>query len=111
MTEQDYKEKSAAIKESGMPLDIQKYFQRLLDKDFNAEDKWILCSEKLPEKDGRYLTTSCLNEIETYDLWFEAGSWLTDECGEQYYGDVIAWQQLPEPYSCTSATNKEEFHE
>ena len=29
MTEQDYKEKSAAIKESGMPLDIQKYFQRL----------------------------------------------------------------------------------
>ncbi len=34
MTEQEYKEMTLALKHSGIPLDIQKEFQRLLDKEF-----------------------------------------------------------------------------
>ena len=32
--EQDYRETTVAIKESGMPLPIQKYIQRLVDQDY-----------------------------------------------------------------------------
>ena len=32
--EQEYKEWTMAIKESGMPLPIQKYIQRLVDQDY-----------------------------------------------------------------------------
>lgn len=34
MTEQDYKEMITAVKESGIPLDMQKNLQRLVDKEF-----------------------------------------------------------------------------
>ena len=45
MTEQNYKELTAVLKESGIPLDIQKELQRLVDKEYinhteqNGEDK------------------------------------------------------------------------
>lgn len=32
--EQEYRETTAAVKESGIPLPIQKYIQRLIDKDY-----------------------------------------------------------------------------
>ena len=44
MTEQNYKELTAVLKESGIPLDIQKELQRLVDKEYinhteqNGED-------------------------------------------------------------------------
>lgn len=34
MTEENYKEITAAVKESGIPLQMQKELQRLLDKEF-----------------------------------------------------------------------------
>ena len=34
MTEENYKEITAAVKESGIPLQMQKELQRLLDKQF-----------------------------------------------------------------------------
>lgn len=34
MTEKNYKEITAAVKESGIPLQMQKELQRLLDKEF-----------------------------------------------------------------------------
>ena len=34
MTEQDFKELTTAVKESGIPLDLQKILQRLVDKEF-----------------------------------------------------------------------------
>ena len=34
MTEQGYKEMITAVKESGIPLDMQKILQRLVDKEF-----------------------------------------------------------------------------
>lgn len=38
MSEQDYKELTAVLKESGIPLDMQKDFQRMLDKEFNKKE-------------------------------------------------------------------------
>lgn len=39
MTEQNYKELTAAVKESGIALPMQKELQRLIDKEFNSSKK------------------------------------------------------------------------
>lgn len=51
--------------------------------------RWIPCSERLPEKDGRYLITGKMGTV--YSLDFEDGRW---------YGGIkpIAWRELPEPW-------------
>ena len=51
--------------------------------------KWIPCSEKLPEKDGYYLTTTCYRQVYC-DFWNEDHFDRTEA--------VIAWMLLPEPY-------------
>lgn len=62
--------------------------------------RWIPCSEGLPKKDGKYLTT-ILNEYDNelryvmtcyyfHDYWCP-----DDECASS---NVIAWMPLPEPY-------------
>lgn len=62
------------------------------------EQRWIPCSEKLPE-DGRclvtrfdFVTNTCFLDI----LWYEKGIWWN----RLYTGGfaVIAWMSLPEPY-------------
>lgn len=62
---------------------------------------WILCSERLPEEDGRYLTTVRYYNglIKCFDLYLSDEEWLIDEDDEEFScGKVIAWQPLPEPY-------------
>lgn len=49
MTEQDYKEKTAALKESGIPLDMQKDFQRMLDKEFSKKESCTGATETRKE--------------------------------------------------------------
>lgn len=64
-------------------------------------DGWIPCSERLPEENKRYITTSDVcgdGEIETFDLYFDDGVWFVDKGCEAFLGTVIAWQPLPEPY-------------
>lgn len=39
MDEQIYRELSKAVKESGIPLDLQKVIQRLLDKELMESEK------------------------------------------------------------------------
>ena len=39
MTEQDYKELTVAVKESGIALKLQKELQRLIDKEFIEKEK------------------------------------------------------------------------
>lgn len=54
---------------------------------------WIPCSERLPEREGRYLcTNSCWGKWAVdINMWTEDG-WL-------YAGnEPIAWMELPEPY-------------
>ena len=53
-----------------------------------SAQQWIPCSERLPEKDGEYLTTTedGLCDVESYGD------------GEWFYDDVVAWAPLPKPW-------------
>lgn len=55
-------------------------------------NKWIPCSERLPEKDDYYLITTSDGEIDVrkYDY---GTRW-----GWNGFERIIAWQPLPEPY-------------
>ena len=64
------------------------------------QQRWIPCSERLPEESEEVLTYSLngyieINSIETYDgttVWEnQHGDW-TD------FDEVVAWMPLPEPY-------------
>ena len=55
----------------------------------DSEPHWIPCSERLPEKDGYYLTTTCYRQVYC-DFWNEDHFDRTEA--------VIAWMPLPEPY-------------
>ena len=52
----------------------------------SAQPGWIPCKERLPEKDGEYLTTT---EDGLYDVEHYGD-------GEWYYDDVVAWMPFPE---------------
>ncbi len=109
MDKQTYKEATAALKQSGIPLPLQKEIQDAVDEKFN-QGKWIPCNERLPKESGRYLVTTCSGVIHAWKFWNKGWkkSW---EAPISPLFEPIAWQQLPEPYkSCTSAT-KEEQHE
>lgn len=61
-----------------------------------SEPQWIKCSERLPDKYGRYLTThacSLAYEVRT-NTWINSDHpyWLFGE------GPVIAWMEMPKPY-------------
>lgn len=95
MTEQTYKEATAAIKESGIALPLQKIIQKALDKDFNQEGKWISCQEHYPDKNGFYLVTYDKSQTSGNVDFVGLGEWF----GGAWFDDGIkAWQQLPEPY-------------
>ena len=75
--------------------------------------RWILCTEQLPEKSGRYLVTRKPNALSS--LWNRVyilnysdlmglkkeKIWWSGNVGKsdfEKFDDVIAWQPLPEPY-------------
>ena len=106
MTEQDYREKTVALKESSIPIDMQKYFQNLLDKEFNKKGKWIPCSKKMPEQHIDEIVD--FGDDDQVIAWYSKVNkqWKNSSTDIAIKREVVAWQQLPEPYkeSCTSAT-------
>lgn len=61
---------------------------------------WILCKERLPEKDGFYLATidgEIVGEDKPFSglAEFENGKWIDDEDDFQC---ILAWMPLTEPY-------------
>lgn len=67
--------------------------------------RWIPCSERLPDKRGDYLVTLCGNGEPWVEiaLWNETfgGRWQMVLYNDVDYSDisnVIAWMPLPEPY-------------
>jgi hypothetical protein len=76
----------------GMERDIQRSAMKSMGYEpaiKDAEPHWIPVSERLPEKDGYYLTTTCYRQVYC-DFWNE------DHFDRTEY--VIAWMPLPEPY-------------
>lgn len=77
--------------------------------DDEKENGWIPVSERLPEKDGRYLVTfkngikvcmvgygSCKRTVLGYPI---GHGWYSLEEAQYYAEDsIIAWMHLPEPY-------------
>ena len=77
------------------------------------EPYWIPCSERLPEKSGRYLVTRGLNAcgslwnrvyianysdlmgIRSEKIWWQGNVGKSDF---ERIDDVLAWMPLPEPY-------------
>lgn len=51
--------------------------------------KWIPVTERLPEKDGEYLTSTMYGQV-FCDFWYNDHFDRTET--------VIAWMPLPEPY-------------
>lgn len=54
------------------------------------QGQWIPCSERLPEKDGYYLTTTMYRQV--YRDYWNGDNFDRTEM-------VIAWMPLPEPYN------------
>lgn len=79
----------------------RKFYQKGYQDGLNA-NKWIPCSERLPECDGiyqlkNYEVTKLINghlvvTTATYDFG-EFNNWLIHKSHK-----VIAWRELPEPY-------------
>lgn len=70
-----------------------------------TEQRWILCSEQLPEYTGSYLVTLTDDGDEWGDICFWenqcGGRWIDffEDDGEfREIDNVIAWMPLPEPY-------------
>ena len=106
MTEQEYKELTAVIRNSDINLKDRKKLQRMLDKDFFCKGDWILCSERLPEEafgclitvmDCEPLTQTDFENILPYFVGYDGHRW-NDADGEEIPFEVIAWQPVPEPY-------------
>ena len=71
--------------------------ERERDRILNALDrevKWIPCSERLPEEDGMYLISTCMNCIDTCLFYKDDDGYLWVD----YEESVIAWMPLPAPY-------------
>ena len=73
---------------------------------YAAAQRWIPCSERLPEENGQYLITVKYKHVDSYeDIYAEHGEWIDGRwdmfsfghCGE--VEDIIAWMPLPAPYS------------
>jgi len=75
---------------------VEKAFNQLKQSKLvkQPEQKWIPCSERLPAENGNYLVTAIWKGKLEVDMdYFQFGCMWDD-----YRDNVIAWQELPEPY-------------
>lgn len=77
----------------------------------SVEPKWILCSERLPEENGRYLCTVGTDYRNPREMYYEPKgknnrTWASLD--RAYVEDcfVTAWMPLPEPYKAESEVEK-----
>ena len=84
------------------------YIDGYKDAKKQYEPRWIPVSERLPEEEGKYLTTDSLGNIgitkffslESEEMPLDFYLWnATKNCVNRYEkDDVIAWMPLAEPY-------------
>lgn len=68
---------------------------KMVRDEIEKRNRWIPCSERLPEKEGRYLITFSDNQV--YDMEWKYNKWLWDEDTPASF-KVKAWKELPEPF-------------
>ena len=75
-------------------------------------ERWIPCSERLPEEDGQYLITVKYVHVDGYDdIYAEHGEWTDGKWDMFCFGhcgkveNIIAWMPLPEPYQAERRTD------
>lgn len=98
--EAEYGKKGCALCYLGSPCEYQNEDVRIPDELMG----WIPCSERLPEENGRYITTNMYEgeKEEVFDLWYEDGNWFIDAGEDETIRIVIAWMPLPSPYKPTT---------
>lgn len=81
-------------------------------------NNWTLCSEKLPDKHGRYLVVYPLLNDELFINILQYGRpdfpeknmpcfyYIDDELGDVEYDDVIAWMPLPDMPAMNGESNE-----
>lgn len=83
---------------------------------FKDKNKWILCSERLPQKDkaSEYYESVIvtLDDGRVAEGCYTGIEWWVDAPDGEHYsedmtGHVIAWMPLPEPYSLNNEANEE----
>lgn len=71
------------------------------------EQRWIPCSERLPEKEGWYITTvesektgkrRIENDLFAVDIALAHGHTPNKFCKDGYRQRTVAWMPFPEPY-------------
>jgi hypothetical protein len=67
------------------------------------QTRWIPCSERLPEEDGQYLISTCMNCIDTCFFYKDDDGYLWVD----YEESVIAWMPLPSSYQGESPTDSD----
>ena len=86
-------------KQSTVVNECKRSFRNMIDEQptVEATQKWVPCSERLPEKE-EYVLLSLVNldivigfRANAKDYWYYGGQYLT-------HNNVIAWMPLPEPY-------------
>ena len=80
--------------EYGQGLNNQWHYDVNALKNVPTAQRWIPCSERLPEKDGLYIVSviNDHNRIYSKTCWYHGHEkWFARQ-------DVIAWMPLPEPY-------------
>ena len=73
---------------------------RALDKAIETlkADRWIPCSERLPDKEGNYLVTDAAGGVKTIDVDTLLHY---DDSGEPFWcysQNPVAWRELPVPF-------------
>lgn len=72
------------------------------------EQRWIPCSERLPEKEGWYITTvesektgkrRIENDLFAVDIALAHGHTPNKFCKDGYRQRTVAWMPFPEPYT------------
>lgn len=86
--------KSIALKEN--PHQMYKRIQAL--PSVTPKARWIPVSERLPEEDGLYLISTCMNCIDTCLFYKDDDEYVWVD----YEESVIAWMPLPKSYKAES---------
>ena len=78
-----------------------------------AQQRWIPCSERLPEENGQYLITVKYVHVDGYDdIYAEHGEWTDGKWDMFCFGhcgkveNIIAWMPLPKPYRAERRTDE-----